>query len=388
MQAVADGEAGSSLIVRRSPVAGPSTPRPAHLPRSARRDPLRRRHDDGTDDLTPGGVSPDRGAGGAAPADRASTRSTRARSSVPRRPPGPSRVLGRAGHDRREHPRDHAGRPGADSGARRPTTSPASCGRRSAYFVDPETRWDTPYLGGETYRQLRERVWPFFERLMADPDWHRVVVVAHGGRQQRRDRPHPRHGRARARQHRAGFRGAQHHRRGRGAARPPAPELHRLRPRSRPASKSSSMDVLRGILETSLGSRRRPPRPAPERRRRCEFSFDRSKVCIDFARRRPLNSTLEPCLFSPPAAATAALCRPMTGVRAFCASSSMRASAENVPGDEEHIPTQEGQARERRRQAPRSSIAWSSSVASASTCPPATASSSVPIPPRSKRSTA
>jgi broad specificity phosphatase PhoE len=50
-----------------------------------------------------------------------------------------------------------------------------------AYFVDPETRWDTPYLGGETYRALRERVWPFFERLMADPAWRRVVVVAHGG---------------------------------------------------------------------------------------------------------------------------------------------------------------------------------------------------------------
>lgn len=49
------------------------------------------------------------------------------------------------------------------------------------YFVDPETRWDTPYLGGETYRDLRERVWPFFAGLMARPDWRRVVIVAHGG---------------------------------------------------------------------------------------------------------------------------------------------------------------------------------------------------------------
>ena len=49
------------------------------------------------------------------------------------------------------------------------------------YFVDPETRWDTPYLGGETYRELRERVWPFVTELLARPDWRRVVVVAHGG---------------------------------------------------------------------------------------------------------------------------------------------------------------------------------------------------------------
>jgi broad specificity phosphatase PhoE len=49
------------------------------------------------------------------------------------------------------------------------------------YFVDPETRWDTPYLGGETYRGLRERVWPFFRDLIARRDWRRVLVVAHGG---------------------------------------------------------------------------------------------------------------------------------------------------------------------------------------------------------------
>jgi broad specificity phosphatase PhoE len=49
------------------------------------------------------------------------------------------------------------------------------------YFVDPETRWDTPYLGGETYRSLRERVWPFFVELTQRTDWRRAVVVAHGG---------------------------------------------------------------------------------------------------------------------------------------------------------------------------------------------------------------
>ena len=49
------------------------------------------------------------------------------------------------------------------------------------YFVDPATDWDTPYLGGETYRGLRERVWPFFADLLRRPEWRRVVVVAHGG---------------------------------------------------------------------------------------------------------------------------------------------------------------------------------------------------------------
>lgn len=49
------------------------------------------------------------------------------------------------------------------------------------YFTDPETRWDTKYLGGESYRELRERVWPFFRDLIARDDWRRILVVAHGG---------------------------------------------------------------------------------------------------------------------------------------------------------------------------------------------------------------
>lgn len=49
------------------------------------------------------------------------------------------------------------------------------------YFVDPDTRWDTPYLGGESYRDLRERVWPFFADLAGRKDWRRVLIVAHGG---------------------------------------------------------------------------------------------------------------------------------------------------------------------------------------------------------------
>ncbi len=50
-----------------------------------------------------------------------------------------------------------------------------------SFFVNPATDWDTPYLGGETYRGLRSRVWPFFETLMHDQSWRRVAVVAHGG---------------------------------------------------------------------------------------------------------------------------------------------------------------------------------------------------------------
>ena len=40
---------------------------------------------------------------------------------------------------------------------------------------------DTPYVGGETYRQLRERAQLFLERVVADPDWQTLVAVAHGG---------------------------------------------------------------------------------------------------------------------------------------------------------------------------------------------------------------
>ncbi|MEW6272328.1 MAG: histidine phosphatase family protein [Thermodesulfobacteriota bacterium] len=49
------------------------------------------------------------------------------------------------------------------------------------FFVSPDTGWDTPYLGGETYRQLRARASMFLDRVLADPGWHTVVAVAHGG---------------------------------------------------------------------------------------------------------------------------------------------------------------------------------------------------------------
>lgn len=49
------------------------------------------------------------------------------------------------------------------------------------FFTSPTTTWDTPYVGGETYRQLRERGRSFLERALADPDWQTMVAVAHGG---------------------------------------------------------------------------------------------------------------------------------------------------------------------------------------------------------------
>lgn len=50
-----------------------------------------------------------------------------------------------------------------------------------AFFVGPDTHWDTPYLGGETYRDLRERVWPLIDEHGRRRDWRRVAIVAHGG---------------------------------------------------------------------------------------------------------------------------------------------------------------------------------------------------------------
>lgn len=49
------------------------------------------------------------------------------------------------------------------------------------FFTSPETTWDTPYVGGETFRQLRERGRLFLERAVADPTWQTIVAVAHGG---------------------------------------------------------------------------------------------------------------------------------------------------------------------------------------------------------------
>jgi probable phosphoglycerate mutase len=43
--------------------------------------------------------------------------------------------------------------------------------------VDRNTR----FLGGETFGSLLDRVLPAVERLLADPSWQHLLVVAHGG---------------------------------------------------------------------------------------------------------------------------------------------------------------------------------------------------------------
>lgn len=49
------------------------------------------------------------------------------------------------------------------------------------FFGSTDTGWDTPYVGGETYRELRDRAQLFLERTLGDPGWSTIVAVAHGG---------------------------------------------------------------------------------------------------------------------------------------------------------------------------------------------------------------
>jgi probable phosphoglycerate mutase len=39
---------------------------------------------------------------------------------------------------------------------------------------------DTRFLGGETFGELEDRVWPAFQALLAEPSWRGLLVVAHG----------------------------------------------------------------------------------------------------------------------------------------------------------------------------------------------------------------
>lgn len=49
------------------------------------------------------------------------------------------------------------------------------------FFSSPEVTWDTPFVGGETFRQLRARVMRAVEGLLARPGWSNALAVAHGG---------------------------------------------------------------------------------------------------------------------------------------------------------------------------------------------------------------
>lgn len=49
------------------------------------------------------------------------------------------------------------------------------------FFSSPDVTWDTPFVGGETFRQLRARVMRFVAQLLARPGWNNALAVAHGG---------------------------------------------------------------------------------------------------------------------------------------------------------------------------------------------------------------
>jgi len=49
------------------------------------------------------------------------------------------------------------------------------------FFSSPEVTWDTPFVGGETFRQLIARVMGFVDALLGRPGWTNALAVAHGG---------------------------------------------------------------------------------------------------------------------------------------------------------------------------------------------------------------
>jgi broad specificity phosphatase PhoE len=53
--------------------------------------------------------------------------------------------------------------------------------RLLAFFSSPTVTWDTPFVGGETFRQLHARVAGVLEALLARPGWETALAVAHGG---------------------------------------------------------------------------------------------------------------------------------------------------------------------------------------------------------------
>src|SRR5262249_3924782 len=49
------------------------------------------------------------------------------------------------------------------------------------FFSSPEGTGDTPFVGGETFRQLTVRVRRFVEMMLRRGDWTTALAVAHGG---------------------------------------------------------------------------------------------------------------------------------------------------------------------------------------------------------------
>jgi probable phosphoglycerate mutase len=50
-----------------------------------------------------------------------------------------------------------------------------------AFFSSPTVTWDTPFVGGETFREVHGRVMGFLDDLLARPGWTTALAVAHGG---------------------------------------------------------------------------------------------------------------------------------------------------------------------------------------------------------------
>lgn len=49
------------------------------------------------------------------------------------------------------------------------------------FFSSQSVTWDTPFVGGETFRQVHGRVMTFLGALLARPGWTTALAVAHGG---------------------------------------------------------------------------------------------------------------------------------------------------------------------------------------------------------------
>jgi broad specificity phosphatase PhoE len=49
------------------------------------------------------------------------------------------------------------------------------------FFSNPRVTWDTPFVGGETFREVHGRVMGFLGTLLARPGWSTALAVAHGG---------------------------------------------------------------------------------------------------------------------------------------------------------------------------------------------------------------
>ena len=49
------------------------------------------------------------------------------------------------------------------------------------FFSSPAVTWDTPFVGGETFREVRARLQRFLAELLGRSGWTNALAVAHGG---------------------------------------------------------------------------------------------------------------------------------------------------------------------------------------------------------------